>query len=50
MATKKKDDRAKIDRTNFIEYLASMSPNEINKLISEKGKKPRPIQPIYFYN
>lgn len=33
-----------IDRKNFIEKLASLSPEEINTLIREKGKKPKLVR------
>lgn len=37
-----------IKKENFIKELASMSIEEINKLIKEKGKRPKLIPPIYF--
>lgn len=30
-----------VNRDNFLKKLASMTPEDINKLIREKGKKPR---------
>lgn len=36
-----------IDRKNFIEKLASLSPEEINTLIREKGKKPKLMRGWY---
>lgn len=39
----------KISKDNFIEFLASASPTEVNKYILEKGKKPKPITPIIFF-
>ena len=39
MKEKKKKDT--ISKDNFIEYLSSCSPDEINKMIEEKGKPRR---------
>ena len=47
MKEKKKKDT--ISKDNFIEYLSSCSPDEINKMIEEKGKPLRKICPIFFF-
>jgi len=46
---KKKETKDTTSKENFIDYLASCSPEEINKLIEEKGKPPRKICPMFFY-
>ena len=45
----KKESKNKISKDNFIDFLSSATPEEINKLIEEKGKPPKPINPIFFY-
>lgn len=47
--SKKSSTDKKIDRDNFIEFLASATPAELNKLIEEKGKPPKEWSPIYFF-
>lgn len=47
MTTKK--DKSKLSKNEFIAYLASLSQEEINNLIKEKGKEPKLIEPIYFF-
>lgn len=47
MAKKQKDE---IPKEDFIKFLASLSPEEVNKLISEKGKPPKRIEPIFFFD
>jgi len=50
MAKKEKNKNVdKIDKDNFIAFLSSMTPVEVNKLIEEKGKPPKPICPMFFY-
>lgn len=51
MKNKSRDPNAKesIDKENFIAFLAAMKPEEINKLIEDKGKPPKKISPIFFY-
>ena len=39
-----------IEKDNFIEFLASASPEEINQYILDKGKPPRLIEPMIFFN
>jgi len=39
----------KIDKDNFIEFLASATPRELNRLIEEKGKPPKRWSPVYFF-
>jgi hypothetical protein len=38
-----------IDRESFIKILSTMTPEEVNKLIEQKGKKPKPIPMVIFY-
>ena len=50
MAKKEKNKNVdRIDKNNFISFLSSMTPVEINKLIEDKGKSPKPICPMFFY-
>ena len=42
-----KKEKPKIDKDDFIEFLANSSPEEINKFIEEKGKPHRPIWPVF---
>jgi hypothetical protein len=44
---KKKQDP--VVRENFIEFLASATPEEINTMIREKGKPPKLIEPMVFF-
>ena len=37
-----------IDKNNFIKIISTLSIEEINKIIKEKGKKPKLITPIVF--
>lgn len=46
MNKQKKDS---ISKENFIEFISSASPEEINKLIEEKGKPPKKICPMFFF-
>lgn len=38
-----------INKTDFIEFLASATPEEINKYILEKGKPKKPVWPMFFF-
>lgn len=46
MSTSKKYN---IKKEDFIEFLASASPDEVNKFIYEKGKPPKLIEPMIFF-
>ena len=35
-----------VKKKNFIELLSKMTPEDINNLIKEKGKKPKLIKPF----
>lgn len=35
-----------ITKENFIEIISTMSPEDITKFISEKGKKPKLVKPL----
>ncbi len=45
-----KKTKFKIDKEDFIAFLASASPEEVNALIEEKGKPRKLIQPIIFFD
>lgn len=45
-----KNDTGKISRDNFIDFLATSSPEEINEFIKREGKPRKPIIPIVFFN
>ena len=45
-----KKNKFKIDRDDFIEFLASASPEEVNALITEKGKPRKLVNPIIFFD
>lgn len=38
-----------IQKQDFIKFLASATPEEINRYIAEKGKPGRLIEPIIFF-
>lgn len=44
----KKKDKPSVDREDFIAFISSMTPAEINKLIEEQGKPPKLIEPLFF--
>lgn len=46
MTKKDKKTTSNMTQTDFISVLTSMTPNEINQFISEKGKKPKLIKPF----
>ena len=46
----KKEDKPKISRENFIEFLAHSTPDEIDRYILEKGKPQKLIDPIIFFD
>jgi len=35
-------------KQNFIEFLTQLKPKEINDLIEQKGKKPKPVKLVSF--
>jgi len=39
----------KINKESFIKILSSLTPEEINKIIEQKGKKPKPIPMVIFH-
>lgn len=39
-----------INRQDFIDFLASSTPEEINKYILEKGKPRKVIHPMFFFD
>lgn len=46
---KKSTDKLSIDKENFIEFLSSATPVELNKFIEEKGKPPKLWSPVWFF-
>ena len=38
-----------INKNNFIEFLASATPEEVNQYILEKGKPRKPVWPMFFF-
>jgi len=44
-----KEQKPTISKSNFIEFLANSSPEEINKFILEKGKPRKLIEPMIFF-
>lgn len=39
-----------IEKEDFIKFLASATPEEVNELILEKGKPPKLIEPMIFFD
>lgn len=46
---KKNDTKFKIDKENFIEFLATSSPEEVSRYIMEKGKPAKLVEPMIFF-
>lgn len=44
-----KSEPIKVDREDFIKFLAESSPEDINKLILEKGKPRKLYTPVFFF-
>ena len=49
MTKPSKTSKSIIQKKDFIKFLASASPEEINRYIAEKGKPGRLIEPIIFF-
>lgn len=45
-----KKNKFKMDKDDFIEFLATATPEEVNALIAEKGKPRKLINPIIFFD
>ena len=45
----KKETKDSISKDNFIDFLVSRSPGDINKMIEDKGKPPKRICPMFFF-
>lgn len=41
--------KGKIDKDNFIEFLAKATPEDLNQLILQQGKPPKLWTPIYVF-
>lgn len=54
MTSKKREkscmDKMTICKENFIEFLASATPEEVNQMILEKGKPRKMIEPMIFFS
>lgn len=46
----KKKVKNKMEKEDFISFLASATPEEVNNLIAEKGKPRKLIYPMIFFN
>lgn len=46
---KKKQDLQRIDKENFIDFLVQSTPEDLNRLIQEKGKPKKPYTPVFIY-
>lgn len=40
----------KITKENFLRIISKLSIEDVNRIISEKGKKPKAIVPIYVFD
>lgn len=49
MGKPSKSTKPTIQKQDFIKFLASATPEEINRYIAEKGKPGRLIEPIIFF-
>ncbi len=38
------------DKEDFIAFLSQATPEDLNKLIAEKGKPPKLVDPIFFFD
>jgi len=45
----KKEKKDTISKDDFINFLANSTPEQINKMIEEKGKPTRKIYPMFFF-
>jgi len=45
----KKNNKDTVSKDDFISFLASSTPEELNKLIETKGKPPKLICPMFFF-
>ena len=50
MKSNDKEPKPVVSRNNFINFLASATPEEINQYISEKGKPGKLIDPMNIYS
>lgn len=46
---KEKPQSFTVSKDNFIDFLASASPEEVNRFITEKGKPRKLIEPMIFF-
>ena len=43
-------DKPTIKKNDFIDFLASATPEEVSQYIREKGKKQKLVNPVFFFN
>ena len=46
---KEKSNKNMINKENFIEFLATATPEEVNQYIIEKGKPRKLVEPMIFF-
>lgn len=49
MKKSSKSQFSEISKENFINFLASSTPEEVSRYILEKGKPPKLIEPVVFF-
>lgn len=49
MEKSKKIKTPEVSKEDFIEYLSSATPQELNDLIANKGKPRKPYSPFYLF-
>ena len=49
MGKNKKVKNPELSKEEFIEFLASATPQELNDFISNKGKERKPYSPFYLF-
>lgn len=47
--SKKKDDKPKIDKEDFIDFLCHATPQEVNDMILTRGKPRKLYSPFYVF-
>lgn len=45
-----KTEKPTIKKKDFIDFLASATPEEVNEYIREKGKPRKPVYPMFFFD
>lgn len=47
---KSTSNKSTIKKNDFIDFLASATPEEVSRYIQEKGKKQKLVNPVFFFN